>query len=101
MVCNKIYFLLFLFFSGEFNFSSIELSGDQNTTYYFFVSSQAIKTENFGDSRFGMNLNLTANEIVVNGTYYFVIPIELRQCLFGEIFISKGNKFNFFKKIYP
>lgn len=46
-----------------------------------------------------MNLNLTANEIIVNGTYYFVIPIELRQCLAGEIFISKGNKFNFFSKI--
>lgn len=78
---------------GQFSFSGLELSGSQNATYYFFINSQAITTENFGDSRFGMNWTLSENEIMINGTYYYMIPIYLRHCIEGEVFENKGNKY--------
>ena len=71
----------------------MELSGSQNTTYYFFIRSQAIKIENLGNAEFGMDWSDNPNEKILNQTYYFTMPIYLRNCIQGEIFSNKTNKF--------
>ena len=78
---------------GEFSFSGLELMGSQNTTYYLYISAQVISTDHENDPLFGMDFKKNSNEKVKDGTYYFIIPVKLRNCLDGEIFENKTNMF--------
>lgn len=67
------------------------ISGYQNTSYYFFINSEAVTTNHQNDKRFGMDFNLSENEILNKTSYYFMVPVSLQSCLDGEIFDVKIN----------
>ena len=88
--------------NGWFEFSDLTLLGEPMKTYFFVFSSKSMTDKLF----YNYQKNLLPNEIILTNnesslfTYFFFIPISLRNCSSGEILVNSStmstNLYQFF-----
>lgn len=78
------------FSKGKVSFQGLKIFSPTNSEAFFKVTSPVLSkyyqeySENYENS-----------DIELNQQYAFVFSIHFRECLLGEIFISKMNRFNY------
>jgi len=73
-----------LLVSGIFSFVSFVVYGEIGKSYFFTISTDAV-TKIFGV------VTPLSNEIVLENSYYYSIPIMILACSEGEIFTTDQN----------
>ena len=76
--------------NGSANFDQISLfSNPTNVTLGLAFSSTSIN-QNFGKVDYN-TIKLSSNEYILDASYYFIIPTEIRPCIPGEIYDQSIN----------
>lgn len=87
------------FQNGGFEFSDLTLLGEPKKTYFLLISSQSLTDKTL----FNSSITDYSNEItIINSldsikrtfSYYYYIPVTLRNCTPGEILVNLTNSSN-------
>lgn len=89
------------FQNGGFEFSDLTLLGEPKKTYFLLISSQSLTDKTL----FNPLITDSSNEVtIINSldstqktfSYYYYIPVTLRNCTPGEILVNLTNSSNRF-----
>ena len=88
------------FIQGGFEFSDLMLQGEPNKTFFLLFSSKSLSEKPF----YNYEQNTMPNEIITKrnisnnllSTYYFYIPVSLRNCGDGEILQNLTKPYSYY-----